>query len=112
MLRDGRKRGGHGVKFGAAPPGLRSMHFETAPVPGTVFHRAMSGSGVAAEAGIVAPRFYLAGSMAGSQPVPVSSSAARSAMSVCLSAAILSAAALPLASVTASRMSGFHTRPR
>ena len=38
-------------------------------VPGTVFRRAMPGSGIAAEAGIVTLRFYAARSMAGSQPV-------------------------------------------
>jgi hypothetical protein len=38
-------------------------------VPGTVFRRAMPGSSIAAEAGIVTLCFYAARSMAGSQPV-------------------------------------------
>jgi hypothetical protein len=49
--------------------------------------------------------------MAGSQPVPVSNSTARSAMSPFFMLAIFSAAALPLASVTASRICVFETRP-
>jgi hypothetical protein len=48
-------------------------------VSGAVFRRAMPGPGVIAGAGIVALRFYAARSMAGSQPVPVRRSAARSA---------------------------------
>jgi hypothetical protein len=76
----------------SAPPGRpRSMHLASAPaaitavlncsmfdmlppeqprrVPGTVFLRAMPGSGIAAEVGIVSLRFYAAHSMAGSPPV-------------------------------------------
>ncbi len=40
-----------------------------------------TGPGAAAGAGVVLSRFYAARSMAGSQPVPASSSAARAAMS-------------------------------
>ena len=73
---------------------------------------AMTGPGAAAGAGVALPRSYAARSMAGSQPVPLSNSAARSAMSPFLSAAMLSAAALPLASMTASQISVLETRPR
>ena len=52
---------------------------------------------------------YAARSMAGSQPVSASSSAARAAMSPFLNVAMFSAAFAFLPSVTASIVSGFHT---
>ncbi len=64
------------------------------------------------EPGIAGAARYAARSMAGSQPVPVSNPAARSAISPFLRLAMFSAAAVPFPSVTASRMSVFGTRPR